>query len=273
MRAKSILVTIAAAGCIAVLTACSYTTQTTSGREWLGAVQMPAGKPGTGTDIDAQVRRVAAVEPTLRFPARIGIARMVKGPYDGGSLAAPTGAEGEAWLKAAQNLGPEFGEFVPVSPLIAAMVAPGQTRATGWTPPAQRVIEAARLAAARQHLDAIILYEVDATADSKNNPLSIADWTLIGAFILPSQDVKAQGVASAILLDVRNGYHYGTVQATADDKGLSARFSTRDAEAELSARVSQAVVVKLAGETEAMLRKLRPQLAALDAQRRPARRQ
>ena len=72
-----------------------------------------------------------------------------------------------------------------------------------------------RLAGARQHLDAVLIYEVDATADSKNNPLSLADWTIIGAFVLPSQDVKAQGVAQAILLDVRNGYHYGSVQAVA----------------------------------------------------------
>lgn len=262
MRVPTTIANIALAASIFALAACSYTTQSSSGRAWLDAVQMPAGPHA---DIDDQVRRVANVEPTLRFPARIGIARIVRGRYTSAELAAPTGAEAEAWAAAVKNLGPGFGEFVPISPLIASMLAPEHRN--GYVDNARRVIETARLAAARQHLDAVILYEVDATADSKNNPLSIADWTLIGAFILPSQDVKAQGVANAILIDVRNGYHYGTVHTTADDKGLAARFGHEDAEKALSDRVAEAAVIKMVGETEAMLRKLKPELAALDVRR------
>ena len=58
------------------LAGCSAYTQTTSGQDWLAAY--PPGPPAKGGDIDARVRAAAAVEPTLRFPARIGIARIGK---------------------------------------------------------------------------------------------------------------------------------------------------------------------------------------------------
>jgi hypothetical protein len=129
---------------------------------------------------------------------------------------------------------------------------------------AQNLIETIRLAAARQHLDAVLIYEVDATADSKNNPLSIADWTLIGAFVLPSQNVKAQGVAQAMLIDVRNGYPYGTIQAKADDKTIAARFANREAERDLSKRVEAAAVENLTHDARNLMRELKVKLVALD---------
>ena len=87
------------------------------------------------------------------------------------------------------------------------------------------------------------------------------------ALVLPTQDVKAVGVAQAMLIDVRNGYPYGQVTSTADDRGASARFETSDAKADLSQKVADAAVAKLAGETEGMMRKLKLDLAALDARR------
>jgi hypothetical protein len=126
-----------------------------------------------------------------------------------------------------------------------------------------------RVTAARQHLDAVLVYEVDATADSKNNPLAIADWTLIGAFVLPSQNVKAEGVAQALLLDVRNGYPYGTIRATADDKTIAARFANHEAEENLSKRVQTAAVQNLAHEARDLMRQLKVKLTALDKPRSP----
>ena len=131
------------------------------------------------------------------------------------------------------------------------------------------MIDTVRLAAARQHLDAVLIYEVDATADQKSNPLRFADWTVIGAFIVPSQDVKAIGVAQAMLIDVRNGYPYGQVTSTVDDKALTAVFYSGEAKAALSKKVEDAAVVKLAGESEGMIRKLKAELEARIATLRP----
>jgi hypothetical protein len=250
----------AAALFVLALAGCSVTTQATSGRDFVRAIPHPVSMQENS--LEARLREAADVEPLLRFPARIGLARI--GKDSGGLRLMPTPtAEAQSWLELVDDLGPEYGEFVPVSPLIAAMMTPEHPLDQRRNQ-VREMLETVRLAAARQHLDAVLIYEADATANSKNNPLSIADWTVIGAFVLPSQDVKAEGVAQGILLDVRNGYHYGTVQTAADDKALSARFSSSEAERELARRVEAAAVKSLTRETRVMMRQLKVKLAALD---------
>jgi hypothetical protein len=254
-----------AAGLAVALAACEHHTQTTSGREYLSAYAREAG--ATGLPMNAHIREAAAVEPLLRFPARIGLARIGKSTNSGG--AALTGIperEAAAWHKAAQSLGPKFGEFVPVSPLIAELFDDRDGERWRWSP--REVVRKIQLAAARQHLDAVIIYESDGTADSSGNPLSIGEWTLIGAFILPSQDVEARGVAQAMMIDVRNGYPYGTASAEATDSSITVRFATRDAEQGLAESVRLAAVEKLAPEVEKMMRELRTELAEKRSARR-----
>jgi predicted membrane-bound mannosyltransferase len=272
MRATSVISIVLVSG---VLGACSVYTQTSSGQDWLASYSTPKAGSAAAGDIDAQVRKVAAVEPILRLPARIGIARL-----DRSGLSAIPAEEAEHWTEAASRLGPGFGEFVPVSPMIAAMVeqpiveqvpTDKPWRAYNRESMARHTMDTIRLAAARQHLDAVLIYEVDGTADSKDNPLSLGEWTLIGAFVLPSQNVKAAGVAQAMLMDVRNGYPYGTIQSSADDKSLSTRVESRETGEKLREKVMADAVAKLTGETEEMMRKLKPELAALDVKVKPRR--
>jgi hypothetical protein len=252
---RSVLSKISALCALSLLCACSYATQTTSGKDWLAANPPQSVNMNPG-DIDQAVRDAAAVEPTLRFPARIGIARLQYA-----RLTAIPPDEAKAWADAAGRLGEAYGEFVPISPLVAAMVKPDFDRNADR---ARVAIDNVRLAAARQHLDAVLIYETDATDDTKANPLSLAEWTLIGALVLPTENVRAEGVAQAILIDVRNGYPYGTVQASVDDATASVRFETGETRIAMRDRVRIGAVDKLTGEAEAMMRKLRPELAALD---------
>lgn len=253
------LIKTTAATSLVLLCACSYTTQTTSGHNWLAA-HPPQTIDLTPGNIDQAVREAAAVEPTLRFPARIGIARL-----DHARLSAIPPDEAKAWANAATRLGTTFGEFVPVSPLVAAMLPP--TLDVGGE--VQSAVDNIRLAAARQHLDAVLVYEADATDNTKSNPLSLAEWTLIGAFVLPSEDIRAEGIAQAILLDVRNGYPYGTVRSSDDGTTSTTRFDTGETRVAMRDRVRVGAVEKLAADTEAMMRKLRPELAALDRKQLP----
>jgi len=260
MRAQRTILTFSCVSVVLVLAGCSYTTQTTSGRNYVAGFP----KPVTSDDgFEAKLKAVASVEPLLRFPARIGLARIGQDNCRS-VLMPPPAEEGSAWLELADDLGPGYGEFVPISPLIAAMVAPSTPQGCSRSESARDIVENVRLAAARQHIDVVMVYEADATADSRNNPLSIADWTLIGAFVLPSQNVKAQGVAQAMLIDVRNGYPYGTIQATADDKTAAARFANREAERSLAKRVETAAVKNLVHEAGDMMRELKRELTALD---------
>jgi len=256
-----------------LLAGCSYSTQTTSGRDYLAAVQLPPAQ--AANDIDAQIRAAADVEPTLRFPARIGLARIGREsvpPFGaarfGGETARvklmpPSAEESEAWLKLAKDLGPEFGEFVAVSPLIAALVS--NEPPTGDS--LKETMNTIRVTAARQHLDAVLIYEAEGTADNRTNPLAIANLSIIGAFVLPSHNVKAQGIAQAMLVDVRNAYPYGTIQAEANDQTLAVQFGNDRVAQDLSKRVAAAAVENLTHEARDMMRELKVKLAALDKKR------
>lgn len=172
------------------------------------------------------------------------------------SLVAVPQDEAAAWVAAKDRLGDGFGEFVPVSPMIAAMVEPDfKVAPNDRVAVARHLMDTIRLAAARQHLDAVLIYEVDATVDQKTNPLRFADRTLIGGFIVPSRDVKAAGVAQAMLIDVRNGYPYGQVTSSVDDRTESAAFYSGKARATLSQKVENAAA-------EGMVRKLKHDLAS-----------
>jgi hypothetical protein len=252
-RAPSPTVVIVLAATL--LAGCSRTLQTTSGAGWLNSTAAIEAGP-----VGDSIRRAAALEPNLRFPARIGIARI--GPANGKvGLSMPSAQEAASWARTLGQVGPEYGEFVPISPFIAALV---EAPAGGARNPIRETIELIRIAAAHQHLDAVLIYEVDATADANNTPLSIAEWTLIGAFMLPTQNVKVQAVAQAMLVDVRNGYHYGGLHASTDDNGLAPRFS-RDTKDQLVQRAKNDAVDKLAVESEVFFRELRTRLSTQPA--------
>ena len=259
MRAERTIAQFSSITMALFLIGCAYDIQTTSGRNYLAAF------PDTvmsDQDFEARLRAAANVEPLLRFPARIGLARI---GHDNcrPTLISPSVEESKAWLELADTLGPGYGEFVPISPLVAAMVAPKPPAC--WDSDTTRdIVGTVRLAAARQHIDVVMIYEVDATADSRRNPLSIANWTVIGAFVVPSQNVKAQGVAQAMLVDVRNGYPYGTIQASADDKTMSALIRSWEAERDLTKRVEMAAVKNLALEARDLMHGLKRELAARD---------
>jgi len=110
-----------AAFAMSVLCGCANTVQTSSGRGYLAARPdwvPPASVAGQAVSVDRAVYEAASAEPLLRFPARLGLARLQLG-----SLRAVPSAEADYWLALAKDLGPSFGEFVPISPLIADLAA------------------------------------------------------------------------------------------------------------------------------------------------------
>jgi hypothetical protein len=189
---------------------CGSYTQTTSGSEYLKRYGEQAQATGAGT-LDPAIRATADVEPTLSFPARVGIARV-----DGGRLSAIPQVEGEAWLAMAQKLDAGWGEFVPIKPLIFALATPPQSGYGRAAPGCrhagdgfgviQQTVRDIRVAAARQHSDLVLIYEVVAQSQAKSNPLTITNLALLPMVSMPSQNLEADGRAPAALLDVRNGY-------------------------------------------------------------------
>ncbi|MEM6557014.1 MAG: hypothetical protein AAF642_14135 [Pseudomonadota bacterium] len=234
---KPILSAVALIG----ITACGTSLQTTSGSDYLARYdashEIANGMP---TDVDEDVRRIAAIEPNLIFPARIGLARI-----QNGQLTTLPADEARIWQDLAEETDRAFGEFVPVSPLIAAMVNEPRTTRTNR---AAAVIADIRRGAARQHLDYVVTYEVGSSRQEKANALALADLTIIGMFVLPSRTLEVEATASALMLDVRTGYPYATLTTHAEKSGVSRVISDRSTGRDYADTAEERAVAKLAEE-------------------------
>ena len=273
---RRILVLGLAAIAIVLVSACTSHVQTTSGRAYLekypvandlGRTNSNGGVDTGQRSIDARVRTVAAVEPTLRFPARIGLARI-----HNAKLSGIPPLEADAWMQAAERMGPTFGTFVPVSRLVAEMVTTpwdAKSRPSSYydhqTTALHRVMEKIRLGAARQHLDAVLVYEVYGESEQHGNLAGALNFTIIGAFMLPGESVRAKGFASALLVDVRNGYPYGTVRKVLTHEEITPSAGSSDVRRAAQRATTIGAAVALVPEVEKMMEKLRASLAKLEA--------
>ena len=232
---------LAASAALIVLGACETSLQTSSGADYLARYDAShEAANGVASDVDEDVRRIAAIEPNLVFPARIGLARI-----ENGRLTALPEQDARIWQEEVEQLGRVYGEFVPVSPMIAEMVSPTSTRRSNRT---ADVIAHIRRGAARQHLDYVLAYEVGASRREKSNALALADLTIIGMFVLPSRTIDVEATASGLMLDVRTGYPYATLTTHADKSGVSRAVSERSTGLNYADTAKAQAVSKLAAE-------------------------
>lgn len=197
----------------------------------------------TNSTIDAEIADIAAIEPNLSFPARIGIAYI-----QNGQLQAVPSDHLQSWSPLVEKLQPDLGEIVPISPLITQMVAQSNRDINRAD-----IINNIRRGAARQHVDYVLIYEVAQTnEDKRSNALSVTDLSIIGLFIIPSRNIEVEATASAIFLDVRNGYPYGTATGLAIKDGLTSATKTGSKRRKLQDRAEIAAVDALAADVETM---------------------
>jgi hypothetical protein len=250
---------------ITLIVGCSTYTQTTSGTDYLARHQVhPSSTDSTigdgNVEFEEMLRNAAAVEPHLRFPARIGIVRLQSQYYRrGGELMEMADGEVAAWQNLATRLGPSFGEFIPVQPLVIDLMrgaASGQSTDIVETP-----VDAVRLAAARQHLDAVLIYEIGTELDQNSNVLSLGVLTLIGGYLLPSERLDAKAAASAMLIDVMEGYPYGTANTVVNESDMATAWGSDDTRRNLEERAGVLATEKLALDIETMFKDLRYKLA------------
>lgn len=239
----------------ALLANCTHTSQYTSGAAYGARYTQSAYKSGSG--IDADVRRIAAIEPNLSFPARIGIARIERG-----QLTSVPVDEAYVWQDMTTERGASYGEFVPVSPMITDMVRAPRGEDGRRT---ASVVDDIRRGSARQHLDHVLIYEVNAVSKKQSNSLRLADLTILGLYVLPSRDVKIEASASAILIDVRNGYPYGTASAFAQKSKAVTSAGSRKAKAKLSEAARLRAVENLSNDVETFMQELWTKSAAYKA--------
>ena len=236
------------------LAACG-TVQTTSGADYLAA--RPSTAASEGSDMDRLVERAANVEPLLRFPARIGLARIQYGRF----VPVPPD-EADAWIAFAQTHA-AYGSFVPVSPLVGQLTSDIVPAARSYDYARDlNAIVPIRLAAARQHLDAVLVYTVATASKDRSSALSLLDLTIIGAYLVPSRLIEGTAIASGLLFDVRNAYPYATVGATSTAKDRVASVGSGAESSNLEEKAGLAAVQQLAVDADRALNQLRSELAA-----------
>jgi len=253
----------------AAVAGCGPTFQATSGKDYLARTAPVPDRPtpevtrtvlGAGDDAtivedveirstDDLVRDAASVEPLLRMPARFGLARI-----DGGRLTTIPAGEMAMWRQIAERQR-AMGTFVALDPFLADYVVktvlPNDRRALARD--ARDVITTIRLGAARQHLDAVLIYEVGARRTGPDGIDGLWRLTVLGDAPLPARPIETEGIARAFLMDVRNGYPYGVASASVDLEPLarSAWDSRPDDPDGIAAKA--AIVQALAPEVEAMM--------------------
>ncbi len=257
------------------LGACTHNTQTSSGAAYLArydaalaatpSARVSAGAlPGDeGGHVEAtltpdeMVRIAASVEPILTFPSRFGLARL-----EGGQLVGIPTTEMALWSTLIEK-NKSLGDFVAISPLIAEFTSNSVQEPQPTDTPRHIVdtVTKIRLGAARQHVDAVLIYEVGVTADRNFTPFYLADLTIIGGTFLPTRSIEAKGVASALLLDVRNGYPYGTASAVSDMSTLSTTYAREKRTEDLRQAAALEGVENLVPEVDAMIGELVMQMA------------
>ena len=249
---------------VLLLAACGTTGQTASEDDHLGryAVQAAVAK---GQAIGLATRQAALEEPALRFPARIGLARI-----ENGAVSPVPQSEAEAWLAMVKALGPGWGEFVPISPLEVALACPDKVGPMGRDEGARRIgprcdptaiaatVYGIRQSAGHRQLDAVLIYEVFAGNGRGSAASTVTELALVDRLLTLSTAGQAGGQAQGVLVDVHNGAIYGFA-ASAADTSLLAAFDR-----------AKSAVANLAEETGVMLRDLRIELAEARAERAEA---
>lgn len=252
---------------VLVLTGCYATSQTTSGKEYLSRYSEPL--PQTESTVsyhsladgelveetvqrvstDELVRRAAEIEPLLQLPARIGLARI-----EGGRLATLPESELAEWAPLVETFGAK-GSFVPVDPFLTdytvRAVLPQDERALSGD--AHHVLTAIRLGAARQHLDAVLVYEVGVIDSEEARQYGFRSLTVLDGGFLSDRSIEIEGRARALLIDVRNGYPYGTAAITLDLSETLPSWASDHREQVVKQRAIQAITAKLVSKIDLVM--------------------
>lgn len=158
-------------------------------------------------ELDDRAAAAGSAAPRLTWPARIGLARL-----ENGAISPIPAAEWTLWRDTRARINPQFGALEPVSALAAQSITRDALSGS-----AHDAITNLRLGAARQHLDALLIYEVAVDASVENTELTVLDATIVGAWWFPTHRAHATAHATATLIDVRTGLSYGSALGSAQD--------------------------------------------------------
>ena len=208
--------------------------------------------PGRGADMtlfkpaNATEQDIAASfdrKPLAQFPAAVALVRVQAPEYESFSVRRTSGGgkysvvtvrdiETEADFERLKQL-PQIGGLAPVTHLLVPDELSGP--------------EDLRKIAADLHADVVLIYTIDTVFESSEHggPLAI-----VSLGILPTAVASVDTTASAILLDTRTGYLYGTAEATVSDKSTTNAWWSQSAIDTSRKKTERGAFEKMLGEFE-----------------------
>jgi hypothetical protein len=214
---------------------------------------------------------------STRDPAGTAYPQVVSALADPGLLASSSGTSADTTAQPARPVPPlkvavaQLGEIAPPKAVIDRLIkepglfavaepltAPAFDGPSAWSyrsgpgsAVAQReavrhaIVEMRNLA---RDMGCDYVFAFGGTCDraTTDTPLSLADLTIVGAFVVPSKEIRAEGRAAGALIDVRSGRVVMTVSASADDTRLAASVAREHDELALVTSLRDKMVTDLA---------------------------
>lgn len=205
---RRILVSLLALG-LAVLQGCAtYTT--------------PAAGVNMSTLGDDDIVELMALEPAAHFPARLAMVRVQSSGYR--SLTADSYGTGSFSVVTTRDVESE-DDLQRIAALDnVAAVAP-ITRLI--LPQELNTIKDLRLGAARLKADLLLIYTLDTRFNVESTSLGPLSAVTLG--FLPNKEAFVSATTSALLVDVRTGFIYGTAESSARESQRASVWSTEAA--------------------------------------------
>ena len=212
---------VVAAGC--GLQGCSSAAYETPGaRADFSALGMTPAQKAALTD--TAVQKMLERKPLVQFPATIAVAHVQAGGYNSYSYHRYAGDPRGAYSVITTREVETDDDFKALAAL-PKVSGVAQIKRILLDQTLNSDLEL-RAAAAKLHADLLLCYTFDTEFYSQN---SAAPLSLISLGIFPTEVLKVRSTASAMLMDVNNGYLYAVVEATASNDQLSNAWTSGEA--------------------------------------------
>jgi hypothetical protein len=216
------------------------------GAAWLGgcaSYATPGGPAPLSKLADADINAAMARQPTAHFPANLAIVRVQAPGYR--SCTADSYGHGRYSVVTTRDVEKdEHFQRLQKLPMVAG-VAPLNRLLIS---PELQSAKELRVAAASLRADLVVVYTFDTTFWIKDH--EVGPLQLISLGFLPNQEARVTTTASAILLDVRTGYLYGTAEATARQSQIASLWRSEQAADETRQKTESRAMDALIGEVE-----------------------
>jgi len=174
---------------------------------------------------DSSVQKLLEKKPLVQFPAAIAVAHVQGGTYNSYSYRRYAGDNPRsAYTVITTNEVETEDDFKTIAALPKVKgVATIKRILLDQTLNSDLEL---RNAAAKLHADLLLCYTFDTAFYSQN---AAAPLSLISLGVFPTEIKKVRSTASALLMDVNNGYIYAVVEATAANEQLTNAWASAEA--------------------------------------------